>query len=117
MRWYGARGFDDAALTDSFGTKLSAEYLDITAAVAGHGVAIGSPILFHHEIRSGRLVPAHDFVAGDGRSFWFTYPVASEHRVKIIRFREWLISEVKDALHEANAHIRRAVLPNNKSSG
>jgi len=110
-RWYNARGFDDVALADSFGTKLSAEYLDIAAAIAGHGVAIGSPILFHHEIRSGRLVPAHDFVAGDGRSFWFAYPSACEHRSKIVRFRDWLMDEAENALREAGTYVRRAVLP------
>ncbi len=117
MRWYGARGFDDVALADGFGTKLSAEYLDIAAAVAGHGVAIGSPILFHHEILSGRLVPAHDFVAADGRAFWFTYPAAREHRSKIVRFREWLSDEVADALREADAYVRRAVNPMKGSLG
>jgi len=110
LRWYRARGFDDVELADGFGTKLSAEYLDIAAAIAGHGVAIGSPIVFHHEIRSGRLVPAHDFVAGDGRAFWFTYPAAHEHRPKIVRFREWLSGEVADALREARAYVRRAVV-------
>jgi LysR family transcriptional regulator, glycine cleavage system transcriptional activator len=117
MRWYRARGFDDVALADGFGTKLSAEYLDIAAAVAGHGVAIGSPIIFHHEIRSGRLVPAHDFVAGDGRAFWFTYPAALEHRSKIARFREWLSGEVADALRDADAYIRRVVQSTKSSTG
>jgi LysR family glycine cleavage system transcriptional activator len=117
MRWYGARGFNDVALVDGFGTKLSAEYLDIAAAVAGHGVAIGSPILFHQEIRSGRLVPAHDFVAGDGRAFWFTYPTAREHRSKIALFREWLSAEVEDALRETNAYVRRAVIPQGNAAG
>jgi LysR family glycine cleavage system transcriptional activator len=117
MRWYRARGFNDFTLADGFGTKLSAEYLDIAAAVAGHGVAIGSPILFHHEIRSGKLVPAHDFVTGDGRAFWFTYPIAREHRSKIVRFREWLSDEMADALREADAYVRRAVLPAKNAQG
>ena len=61
---------------DKFGTSLAHEYLDIAAAVAGHGIAIGSPLLFRAEIDAGRLVPAHDFVGTDGRAFWFTYPAA-----------------------------------------
>ena len=74
---------------------LSAEYLDIAAAVAGHGIAIGSPILFRSEIEAGRLVPAHDFVAGDGRSFWLTYPVARQNSRKIAAFRQWLCDEAE----------------------
>ncbi|MEO6690473.1 MAG: LysR substrate-binding domain-containing protein [Dokdonella sp.] len=117
MRWYRARGFNDFTLADGFGTKLSAEFLDIAAAVAGHGVAIGSPILFHHEIRSGKLVPAHDFVAGDGRAFWFTYPLARAHRSKIVRFGDWLSAEVAEALRETDMYVRRAVQPTKNMPG
>ncbi|WP_149194558.1 LysR substrate-binding domain-containing protein [Luteimonas suaedae] len=106
--WYRALGFSDVALPGSFGTRLSAEYLDIAAAAAGHGVAIGSPILFQSEIKAGRLVPAHDFVAGDGRSFWFTFPVARQHSGKVARFRDWLCDEVERDLDAARAFTRRA---------
>lgn len=107
--WYRALGFGEVALPGSFGTTLSAEYLDVAAAVAGHGVAIGSPILFRSEIASGRLVAAHDFVAGDGRAFWLTYPVARQHSRKIAKFREWLDEEVARDRDAAQAFIRRAV--------
>jgi LysR family glycine cleavage system transcriptional activator len=108
--WYRVRGFDDVVLHGRFGTHLSAEYLDIAAAIAGHGIAIGSPILFRNEIEAGRLVPAHDAVASDGRAFWFTFPIAREHSRKIARFREWLCDEAsrdRDATHH---YIRRAVI-------
>ncbi|GGA39704.1 LysR substrate-binding domain-containing protein [Dyella nitratireducens] len=106
--WYRAQGCPDDTLPGEFGTSLPTEYLDIAAAVAGHGIAIGSPILFRAEITSGRLVPAHDFVATDGRSFWMVFPSAKEHRPKIARFREWLCSEVEEDLHAARDYIRRA---------
>lgn len=108
--WYRARGFGDATPPGSFGTHLSAEYLDIAAAVAGHGIAIGSPILFRSEIEAGRLVPAHDFVAGDGRSFWLTYPVARQNSPKLASFREWLCDEAERDRESAQAFIRRAVV-------
>ena len=108
--WYRALGFREVALPGSFGTTLSAEYLDVAAAVAGHGVAIGSPILFRNEIASGRLVAAHDFVAGDGRSFWLTYPVARQNSRKIARFSEWLCDEVARDRDAAQTFIRRATI-------
>lgn len=43
--WFRDGGRDPPA-PDAFGTTLAHEYLDITAAMAGHGIAIGSPILF-----------------------------------------------------------------------
>jgi len=110
MRWYRALGFNDVVLPGSFGTHLSAEYLDIAAAAAGHGIAIGSPILFRNEIEAGRLVPAHDFVAGDGRSFWFTFPVARQNSSKIAKFRDWLCDEAERDREAGRSFIRRAVI-------
>ena len=108
--WYRSRGFDDVVLHGRFGTHLSAEYLDIAAAIAGHGIAIGSPILFRNEIEAGRLVPPHDAVAGDGRTFWFTCPVARQHSGKITRFRDWLCDEASRDRDAADHYIRRAVI-------
>jgi LysR family glycine cleavage system transcriptional activator len=108
--WYRARGFGSTAPLGRFGTHLSAEYLDIAAAVAGHGIAIGSPILFRSELDAGRLVPAHDFVAGDGRAFWLTYPIARQGSAKLVAFREWLCDEAERGREAAQSFIRRAVI-------
>ena len=108
--WYRALGFNDVVLPGSFGTHLSAEYLDIAAAAAGHGIAIGSPILFRNEIEAGRLVPAHDFVAGDGRSFWFVFPTVRQNTRKIATFREWLCDEVERDRAATQCFIRRAAI-------
>jgi LysR family glycine cleavage system transcriptional activator len=96
--WYRALGVDHAPGPDRFGTTLSAEYLDIAAAIAGHGIAIGSPILFRDEIEAGRLVPAHPLVATDGRRFWLTYPAVRRQARKIVRFEEWLCDEAATVL-------------------
>lgn len=105
--WYNAQGLD-APSSDRFGTNLSAEYLDVAAASAGHGIAIGSPILFANEIASGRIVPAHEFVATDGRSFWLTFPAARQHSGKLAKFREWICDEAARASKAANIYISRA---------
>lgn len=108
--WYRAQGHGAVVPSGGFGSNFSAEHLDIAAAVAGHGVAIGSPIVFFSEIAAGRLVPAHDFVAGDGRAFWLTYPVARQHSGKIAKFRAWLGEEAARDREAAQAYIRRAVV-------
>lgn len=108
LLWYRALGYDKVPALDSIGATLSAEYLDITQALAGHGVAIGSPILFKNEIDAGRLVPAHDLVATDGRAFWFTVPVARQDSRKIVQFREWIGDEAAAARDSAAEFIRRA---------
>ncbi|HLT91508.1 MAG TPA: LysR substrate-binding domain-containing protein [Woeseiaceae bacterium] len=104
--WHRARGSARVPPPERFGTTLSAEYLDIAAAVAGHGIAIGSPILFRAELDTGRLVPVHDLAASDGRRFWFACPVARDGSRKIVQFREWLCDEAADARHAARAYLR-----------
>ena len=106
--WYRARGFDAGPSRDKFGTSLAHEYLDVAAAVAGQGIAIGSPLLFRAEFDSGRLVPAHDFVGTDGRAFWFTFPAARAHSRKIAAFGEWLEAEAASARDAGASFIRRA---------
>ena len=108
LLWYRSLGFEEVPALKSISANLSAEYLDITQALAGHGVAIGSPILFRNEIDSGRLVPAHDLVATDGRAFWFTVPVVREDVRKITRFRDWISDEASAARDSAVDFIRRA---------
>jgi LysR family glycine cleavage system transcriptional activator len=106
--WYQALGFSEVPALESIGANLSIEYLDITQALAGDGVAIGSPILFRAELDAGRLVPAHDLVATDGRAFWFTVPVVREDSRKISRFRDWIQDEAAAARDSAAAFIRGA---------
>lgn len=106
--WYRELGFDEVPALKSIGANLSAEYLDITQALAGHGVAIGSPILFKNEIDAGRLVPAHDHVATDGRAFWFTVPVVREDLRKITQFRDWIGDEAAAARSTTAKFIRQA---------
>lgn len=106
--WYRALGREPPMPQHALGTQLAAEYLDIAEAVAGHGIAIGSPLLFRQELASGRLVPAHDLVASDGRSFWFIYPVARQKDRKIACFGEWLCEEAAHAREEARVFIRAA---------
>jgi len=106
--WYRGQGHVSGPPPASFGTTLATEYLDVAAALAGHGIVIASPILFRNEIESGRLVPAHHFVAPAGRAFWFVYPVARQRSRKITLFRDWLCAEAAVACRASAELITRA---------
>lgn len=106
--WFRARGFNAGPSRDKFGTSLAHEYLDIAAAVAGQGVAIGSPLLFRAELDAGRLVPAHDTVGTDDRAFWFVCPAARQHSRKLKLFGEWIEDEASKARAAGAGFIRRA---------
>jgi LysR family glycine cleavage system transcriptional activator len=56
------------------------------------------------------LVPAHDLVASDGRSFWFAYPTVRQQSSKIAKFRDWLCDEASSDRSEAQPFIRNAVV-------
>jgi LysR family glycine cleavage system transcriptional activator len=101
--WYEQRGYSEVDLSNRFGTSLQAEYLDAAAAIAGQGVTIGSPILFADDIKAGRLVPAHDFVADSGLAFWFVYPAVREKSRKIALFRDWIRAEAEQVVTECSA--------------
>ena len=111
--WYRALGHNQVDLEGRFGAQLAAEHLDAAMAIAGHGITMGSPILFKNEISSGALVPAHEAVATEGRAFWFVYPATLERSSKIIRFKNWLCEEAArdraDCARYLNAAIRIAL--------
>ncbi|WP_343519179.1 LysR substrate-binding domain-containing protein [Sphingomonas sp.] len=95
--WHRDLGHPAGPAPERFGTTFSAEHLDIAAAIAGHGVAIGSPILFAADIAAGRLARVHPHAATDGRAFWLAYPVTRQLSPKIAAFRDWVTSEIASA--------------------
>jgi LysR family glycine cleavage system transcriptional activator len=108
--WYRALGRTERISPRAFGTQLAHEHLDVAAAVAGQGIAIGSPLLFKDDLASGRLIPAHSLVASDGRAFWLTYPVTRQASRKIRTFKEWLCDEASNDRRAARGYIKRAVV-------
>jgi LysR family transcriptional regulator, glycine cleavage system transcriptional activator len=108
--WFRAIGHRDPPPPEYFGIRLAEERLDATAAIAGHGITIGSPILFQGELDADRLVPAHPLVAGDGRGFWLAYPLTRQHSAKIALFRQWLCEQADQAREAAKAWIAGAVV-------
>ncbi|HEY1604513.1 MAG TPA: LysR substrate-binding domain-containing protein [Allosphingosinicella sp.] len=109
LLWYRAIGVQEEMDERNFGLHLATEHLDAAAAIAGGGIVIGSPILLAREIAAGRLVPAYSQAVGDGRAFWFVYPVARRHSPKIESFRRWLAGHAERALEEARRFVDGAI--------
>ncbi|QDY49186.1 LysR substrate-binding domain-containing protein [Stenotrophomonas maltophilia] len=109
--WFAAHAHLPPPAPGSLVTPFAVEHLDVGAAIAGQGIAIGSPILFQAELESGRLVQAHPGVASDGRSFWFVAPSARSGSAKVIAFRDWLVEQAAEARHAARHHLAQAVTP------
>lgn len=109
--WFQAFAQTPAPGAERFATNFAAEHLDVAAAIAGQGIAIGSPILFKAELDAGRLVQAHEGVASDGRSFWFASPAGRSNAPKVAHFREWLCTEAAAARHAARSLLRGVATP------
>jgi len=105
-RWFAALG---RPAPQHFGIALADEYLDAAAAIAGHGITIGSPILFRAELEAGRLVPAHELVVHADRGFWLTWPLGRQHSRKIQAFRSWIEAEAAAERAASADFIARAV--------
>lgn len=107
--WFQAQGHERPPTPDRFGIQLAEEHLDAAAAISGHGVTIGSPIIFGRELEAGRLVPAHPRAARDGRAFWLAYPLARQDSAKIGLFRQWLSEQAEAARSQAARWIGEPV--------
>lgn len=102
--WFAQKGLP-APDPARFGAAFANEHLDIAAAIAGQGVAIGSPIIFAQEIESGRLACADDFVAIDGRAFWVCCAASRASTPKIACFRDWITEEAAHAVARVRKHL------------
>ena len=91
--WLVAAGVSHPDLSARPAVELQIEQFEVTAAIAGHGVAITSPLFFRDEIAAGRLVQPFELVLRDERDYWLAYPVARRNSRKIQAFREWILEQ------------------------
>lgn len=76
------------------GIRMDTQVAEGQAAIAGAGLAVLNPILWHSEIESGRLVPVIDDCAFDPSDFWLVYPEHHRSAKKIRLFRDWILEVV-----------------------
>ena len=107
--WLNAAGMGGLDLDGAFGAQLDAEYLYVSAAVTGHGIAMVSPIFFQREILSGALVMPFDLVVADGRGYWLAYAAAQARSSKILAFRDWLKGQAEADLASAGPLLKQVI--------
>lgn len=107
--WLDAAGQSGLDLDGAFGAQLDAEYLYVSAAMTGNGIAMVSPIFFQREIMSGALVMPFDLVVADGRGYWLAYAAAQARSAKILAFRDWIRREADTDRAKAAALLGNVV--------
>ncbi|ATQ42121.1 LysR substrate-binding domain-containing protein [Caulobacter mirabilis] len=69
-----------------------AQMIEVASALAGQGVALGSPILFAAEIAAGRLARPFEATFALNGGHWLAYPRDRRRSPKIAAFRDWLLA-------------------------
>lgn len=101
--WFHAAGVTAEPPPVRAGLTGDNQALEVSAALAGHGFALGSPVLYAREIEEGRLVrPFRTMVSLFG-GLWIAWPQGRGRVSRIVRFRDWILAEA-----EADPAVRAA---------
>jgi LysR family glycine cleavage system transcriptional activator len=94
--WFATAGVAPAETSGAPRIAADTQTLEVAAAIAGGGVALGSPVMFAPEIAAGRLVQPFDIYIGPAGGYWLVYPKDRARARKIAAFREWLRGQVAE---------------------
>ncbi len=94
-KWFTAAGVPYNSKHVRPGTSLGAQTYEVSAAMAGQGVALLTRHLYKQELAERRLVQPFDIVGSDDDAYWLVYPEYRRNTAKIKAFRDWLLEEVR----------------------
>jgi LysR family glycine cleavage system transcriptional activator len=92
--WLVAAGLGDRSDPVTGGIRLDSQVAEGNAAMAGHGVAMLSPLMWRNDLARGRLVQLFALTVNEGPNYWLVYPDHKRGQPKIRAFREWMLKEV-----------------------
>ncbi len=92
--WFAAAGLAVPAEPSPPRLVADVQSIEVASALAGQGVALGSPVFFAAEIAQGRLVRPFEATAPFGAGYWLVYPKDRRRSPKIAAFREWVLRVV-----------------------
>ena len=93
--WFASMGMAGAAAGGPLPLAADLQTVEVGAALAGHGVALGVPALFAGEIASGRLTTLFERPPSS-QGYWLVYPKDRRRSPKIAAFRDWLLACVEE---------------------
>ncbi|MEO8925816.1 MAG: LysR substrate-binding domain-containing protein [Caulobacteraceae bacterium] len=92
--WFARAGVAAPPAQDVPRLSADLQTIEVASALAGQGVALGSPILFAGEIAQGRLVQPFEITWTRKAGYWLAYPRDRSRAAKIAAFRDWLLAAV-----------------------
>ncbi|MGO4722061.1 MULTISPECIES: LysR substrate-binding domain-containing protein [unclassified Inquilinus] len=91
--WFAAGG--PAALADHPRRRFPDASLAVEAALAGHGLWLGWPLVVEDALQAGRLVRPFPGTIDAGLGFWLVSTPARWRRPQVVRFRRWIAGSVE----------------------
>jgi LysR family glycine cleavage system transcriptional activator len=92
--WLEKAGIFEPEGAHAAGLWSDSQVIEGNSAMAGHGIAMLSPIFWRSELASGKLVAPFPMVSLDGFSLWLVYPEHKRNQPKIRAFRDWLVEQI-----------------------
>lgn len=94
--WFEAAGvaMSDAPAAPSVVAKQQS--FEVASALSGRVAALASRIYYAPEVAAGRLVQPFETMLYEDRAYWLTYRKDRRRAVKIIAFRDWLLTAIAD---------------------
>jgi LysR family glycine cleavage system transcriptional activator len=95
--WFSGAGVAVDGAPKRRGVRLDNQANEGHAAMAGLGVALLTPFFWRGDISEGRLMMLFpEMLSTRGWSYWLVYPPERGMVPKIKRFREWLLSAIRE---------------------
>ena len=105
--WFASAGVTAAPPPSTQGRLIAdLQTIEVASAIAGRGVALGSPIFFATEIAQGRLVQPFEILFLRSAGYWLVYAKERRRAPKIAAFRDWLLACLAEGLAEAKTVSR-----------
>ena len=94
-RWFAEAEVDTTEDHPGVVFQADVQQYEVASAMAGQGVALGSPIFFQREIAAGLLVQPFELAAHNSQGYFVAYPEERRRSPKIQRFRDWVLAEAR----------------------
>ncbi|MDH2998973.1 transcriptional regulator [Pasteurellaceae bacterium LFhippo2] len=80
---------------EATGTVFSHTFMALQAAMHQQGIAIANKVIAQNELDQGNLVEPFETGLNDEKSFYVVFPPEMKDVVKVQRFVDWILAEIK----------------------
>ncbi len=93
--WFEAAGVKDPDFSKQPISQMGTQAVDGNIAIAGHGVAILTPLFHSSALRDGLLIQPFELKCTADNPVWLVYRETQKNNRKIKLFRDWILSEME----------------------